>query len=214
MEELAYTAANPSVKVFRQAIAIDERRRLFRLKAWDEPQTFLSNPYAPEARRKPQDILQVWFAGVHADIGGGYREAESAISKYPLLWMLEEAVKEKLTVDRRTVNQLAWGHPRKGSPFRYVAPDAAADAHDSMNPAWRLLEAVPKKDKYKEWPERRSVLGHYIPCAEPRLIPEGAVIHESVVRRMEARRDYRPVNLPREYKIFDMPAPPPAHEAG
>ena len=81
MEELAFTLMNPSVKVFRQAMAIDERRRMFRLKPWDDPQEFQSNPFAPDTNKKPQDILQVWFAGMHADIGGGYKEAESQISQ-------------------------------------------------------------------------------------------------------------------------------------
>jgi uncharacterized protein (DUF2235 family) len=213
MEELAFTAANPSVKVFRQAIAIDERRRMFRLKKWDDPQHFLSNPYAPDQARKPQDILQVWFAGVHADIGGGYKEAESQISKYPLLWMIDEARKEKLTVNPSTVNQLAWGRSRKNSPFQYVAPSCTGEVHNSMNPAWRLLEGVPKNDKYKEWPERKSMYGYYIPCEEPRFIPEGAVIHESVVKRIAEVRDYKPVNMPRSYTTLPMPAPPPEHEA-
>jgi uncharacterized protein (DUF2235 family) len=42
-EELAYTLQNPSVETFRQAISIDERRAMFRLKKWDEPQTFKLN---------------------------------------------------------------------------------------------------------------------------------------------------------------------------
>ena len=73
--------------------------------------------------------MQVWFAGVHSDIGGGYPERQSALSKYPLLWMIEEAVKHGLKVDRRTVNQLGWGRKRKNSPFDYVAPDYLARSH-------------------------------------------------------------------------------------
>lgn len=207
-EELAFTMQNPSVRVFRQAMSIDERRRMFRLKPWDDPQHFLFNPYAPDSSRKDQDILQVWFAGVHADIGGGYPEAQSQVSKYPLLWMIGEARKHQLEVNPRTVNQLAWGKSRKNSPFKYVAPDYAADMHNSMNFAWRALEMFPKDARYREWPERRTFLGSYIPCGEPRFIPDGAVIHESVVKRIEARKDYRPVNMPKTYKIFDMPEPP------
>lgn len=214
LEELAFTIANPSVKTFRQAISIDERRAMFRLKQWDDPQTYLSNPWKDPEKGVPQDILQVWFAGVHGDIGGGYPEAESQVSKYPLLWMIDEACKFGLTVNPRTVNQLAWGRQRKGSPFHYVAPDFRADAHDSMNFAWRLLEYVPKSDRYKEWPERKSLLGFYIPDAEPRVIPEDAVIHESVVKRIEARKDYKPVNMPKSYKVFDMPTPPVELPAG
>ena len=47
--------------------------------------------------------------------------------------------------------------------------------------------------------------GFYIPDAEPRLIPEGAVVHESVVKRMGAVNDYRPVNLPAKYETWPMP---------
>ena len=43
LEELAFTLANPSVQTFRQAISIDERRCMFRLKKWDDPQTFKHN---------------------------------------------------------------------------------------------------------------------------------------------------------------------------
>ena len=76
-----------------------------------------------------------------------------------------------------------------------------------------MLEGILKKDKYKEWPERRSLLGRYIPWCEPRFIPEGAVIHQSVLERMKAREDYKPVNMPKTYKTFDMPTEPEPHEA-
>src|SRR5262249_29225172 len=215
LEELAFTIANPSVRVFRQAIAIDERRRMFRLKPWDDPQTFLSNPWQDPRKGTRQDILQVWFAGVHADIGGGYKEAESQVSKYPLLWMIDEAVKCGLTANPSTVNQLAWGVPRKGSPFTYVEPHAAANMHNSMNLAWRLLECIPKRSKFREWQKRWSLLGLYIPGCEPRFIPDGAVIHQSVEDRMADRKDYRPVNLPenKNYRIFDNPKRPQPHGA-
>jgi hypothetical protein len=37
--------------------------------------------------------------------------------------------------------------------------------------------------------------------AEPRSIPEGALVHASVVERMKARSDYKPVNLPNAYIV-------------
>jgi uncharacterized protein (DUF2235 family) len=75
---LPHTRRNPSVEVFRHAMAIDERRRMFRLNRWIEPQPFVKNPFDRSAPPTQQDIKQVWFAGVHADIGGGYPEEESA----------------------------------------------------------------------------------------------------------------------------------------
>ena len=181
---------------------------MFRLKQWDDPQTYLSNPWKDPDKGEPQDILQVWFAGVHADIGGGYPEKESGLSKYPLLWMIDEATKCGLKVNQATVNQLAWGVQRKGSPFSYVPPDIRGDLHTSLRSAWWLLEYLPKSAKYKEWPARRSYLGYYIPDAEPRFIPDGAVIHESALQRMDALPSYRPVNFPKHFEKFPMPIPP------
>ena len=151
---------------------------------------------------------------MHADIGGGYPEIQSGLSKYPLLWMIEEAVKCGLKVDRRTVNQLGWGRQRKSSPFSYVKPDflpdpgnpesAAWQPHNSMNAAWRAIEYLPKKNKYREWQARRSLLGRYIPNAEPRLIPEDALIHESAIAKIANDPNYKPVNIPRKYQTIPM----------
>ena len=207
LEELAFTLVNPSVQTFRQAISIDERRCMFRLKKWDDPQTFKHNRFN-DAHAEPQDILQVWFAGVHADIGGGYPEKESGLSKYPLLWMIDEAIKCGLKVNQATVNQLAWGIQRKGSPYSYVVPDVRGDLHTSLRGAWWLLEYLPKSAKYREWPERKVHFGYYIPDGEPRLIPDGAIIHESALQRMDAMPNYRPVNLPKQFEKFPMPVPP------
>jgi uncharacterized protein (DUF2235 family) len=211
LQKLAYVEHNPSVKMFRQAISIDERRRMFRLDPWTQSQTFMRNRFSKTNNAEPQDALQVWFSGVHADIGGGYPEKESGLSKYPLIWMIEEAVKSGLSVNRQTVNQLAWGIQRKGSPFSYVAPDLTCDPHDPMSPAWKLLEYLPKADRYKEWQARKSRFGHYIPNAEPRIIPPDSVVHESVVKRMQMVATYRPINLPASYQVFPMPSAPPEH---
>jgi uncharacterized protein (DUF2235 family) len=208
LQRLAHTRHNPSVKIFRQAIAMDERRRMFRLDPWSQPQTFMKNRFSKIHNAEPQDSLQVWFAGMHADIGGGYPEKESGLSKFPLLWMIDEAVKCGLAVDRRTVNQLAWGIQRKGSPYSYVAPDIMCAPHDSMSGGWRILEKIPKADKYREWDARKSILGHYIPNAEPRPIPLDAFVHESVVERMRAVSDYQPVNMPPRYQVVSMPSGP------
>lgn len=204
LEELAWTLQNPSVQEFRQAISIDERRRMFRLKTWDDPQTWRPVRFN-DAKSAPQDIVQVWFAGVHSDIGGGYPEKESGLSKYPLLWMIDEAEKSGLKFNHANVNQLAWGIPRKNSPFSYVAPDVCGEVHTSLRGAWRILEFLPKSAKHREWLARQVCFGFYIPDAEPRPIPEGAVIHESVVKRMEKVSDYRPVNLPAKYETVPMP---------
>ena len=152
--------------------------------------------------------MQVWFAGVHADIGGGYPEKESSLSKYPLIWMIDEAVKSGLAVNPRSVNQMAWGVQRRNSPFSYVAPDVAGELHTSLAGAWWILEYIPKNAKYKEWPARHAHFGFYIPDAEPRFIPDGALIHDSALKRMAAVEEYKPVNLPAHYDTVPMPVGP------
>ena len=47
LQTLRYTRTNPIVKTFRQAIAIDERRRMFRLNRWTLPQDYRPNPFNP-----------------------------------------------------------------------------------------------------------------------------------------------------------------------
>ena len=96
---------------------------MFRLKKWDEPQTFAHNRFN-DAHSEPQDILQVWFSGVHADIGGGYPEVQSGLSKYPPIWMIAEAVKCGLAVDPRNVNQLAWGGSARAARSPMSRPNA------------------------------------------------------------------------------------------
>lgn len=78
---------NPKVYCARHALAIDERRKDFKNVGWGsrsaEPQRL------PDA---PPWLQQIWFAGNHADIGGGYSENESRLSDNSLHWMLEQAM--------------------------------------------------------------------------------------------------------------------------
>src|ERR1700730_6283444 len=112
---LPHTRRNPSVEVFRHAIAIDERRRMIRLNRWIEPQPFVKNPFDRAAPPTQQDIKQVWFAGVHADIGGGYPEEESGLAKFPLDWMIREAVEKGLKINAAVRRHIGLGRARIGS---------------------------------------------------------------------------------------------------
>ncbi|KQN74689.1 DUF2235 domain-containing protein [Sphingomonas sp. Leaf62] len=61
-----------------QALAIDERRRNFLPAIWD------SSEIGPD-----QDVDQVWFAGAHSNIGGGY--PDPVLSDQAFLWMVDKA---------------------------------------------------------------------------------------------------------------------------
>ena len=193
LQTLPYTRTNPSVRTFRHAIALDERRRMFRLNRWTAQQLFKAGR---DAAPVPQDCLEVLFAGVHADVGGGYPEAESAISKFPLRWMIAQAEAHGLLISEQRRQHMVEGIQPAVSKTVYVPPNAAASIHDSMNPGWACLEIIPKRVKYKEWPVRRSLLGFYLPLSEPRQFSEISNAHESVRDRIEKHGIARPPNLP------------------
>jgi len=72
--KLRFTADNPDIAIGRHAVSIDERRAFFRSNLW--------RPSPKLTEHGPRDVQQVWFPGVHCDIGGGYPEAKSGVSKY------------------------------------------------------------------------------------------------------------------------------------
>ena len=75
---------NETVENAYQALAIDDERKTFHPILWD-PEAL---PY--------QTIKQVWFCGMHTDVGGGYNEQE--LSDIPFSWMKEMAVNHGLLI--------------------------------------------------------------------------------------------------------------------
>lgn len=122
--KLPYVANNPDIEIGRHAVSIDERRAFFRSHLWRLPDE-------PASARGPRDLKQVWFAGVHCDVGGGYPEPQSGLAKIALDWMLQEAKKAGLAVDPAKEAEVLG---RTGSG-KYVAPDPNGMAHESLTGA-------------------------------------------------------------------------------
>ena len=200
LQTLPYTRTNSYVETFRQAIAVDERRRMFRINRWAEPQPYQPNPFDENSAR-PQDIKQVWFSGVHADIGGGYPETVSGPAKYPLGWLIDEASDHGLQISRPMYNHLVLGQTIHGGTRPYAPPSFTAQLHNSMTIGWKPFEVIPKRIKWRDWPQRRSLLGWYLPLSEPRRIDDGSRIHYSVFDRFDADPTYRPINLPPRERV-------------
>lgn len=191
LRTLPYTRLNPSVRAFRHAIAIDERRRMFRLNKWKEGQLYVEDPFSHPPVKVPQDSVQLRFAGVHSDVGGGYPEAQSGLAKIPLIWMIEEAVKNGLRIDEAAFRRIALGEDPK-----YARPDPLGPLHNSLTLGWWPLEIIPKSAKWREW-RRWSLLGWYLPLGEPRVVVQADALHPAVVERQDRATDprYNPVNL-------------------
>jgi uncharacterized protein (DUF2235 family) len=123
---LPYTQALNGVAVVRHAVSIDERRAFFR-----------TNLITLDPSR---DMKEVWFPGDHCDVGGGYVERDSGLSKITLEWMIDEAKNAGLKFDAARVD-LVLGRRGQG----YAPPDPKATLHNSLTWPWWPAEFIPKK---------------------------------------------------------------------
>jgi uncharacterized protein (DUF2235 family) len=186
----AFTKRNRSVESVRHAVAIDERRTMFRPQLWPEGGEYWGNPFN-KAAAKLQDVREVWFAGVHGDVGGGYPEAESGLAKVALEWMIGQTGPLGLLYRTQAVNEVVLG--RSGDKH-YIPPDPHAKPHNSMSWGWSVLEFLP------QWRGKFPKGGRLIiPFFARRPIPPGARVHQSVADR--ANGDGRPPNMPADFLI-------------
>jgi hypothetical protein len=112
------TNLHPDVLNAYQALSIDERRAEF-------PPTLWTPPNPPVAG---QTLAQVWFAGVHCDVGGGY--PETGLSDITFGWMLGKAQALGLQID-------------PGVAVQYGTIDAK-NALGLLHNSWDVLWGFPK----------------------------------------------------------------------
>jgi uncharacterized protein (DUF2235 family) len=124
------TALSTKVKLAYQALAIDERRGPFEPTLWTR-----------QGDATNQVLEQVWFAGVHSDVGGGY--ADSALSDIPLLWLVDRAAAAGLDFTAGSFSgavpqdeHLADEARRSG---RLVQPRVTGEVHDSLKGVYRWV---------------------------------------------------------------------------
>ena len=178
--KLPYTAQNPDMANGRHAVSIDERRCYFRNNLWG-------------AALPGQNLKQVWFAGVHSDIGGSYAESESGLSKITLEWMICEALPAGLLVDGQKAARVLGRIP----PPPPVPPDPNAKLHNSLTPWWWILELLPHS--YYDPLSKRTKWR--IPLGARRSIPDGSVLHATVEEKRRVDPSYKPHNLPGNWEI-------------
>ncbi len=115
------------------AMAIDERRRPF------EPTPFERQKDAPAA----QTIEQVWFAGVHSDVGGGYLDPR--LADIALLWMVDRAAAHGLVFEPEWFRRTASPDKTRRQSGEEVRPDALGEQHDSMSLFYRLMKPLDRR---------------------------------------------------------------------
>ena len=88
IERFHDTALHPQVRHGYHAVALDEERAEFMPTLWDDR----------------DGIEQVWFCGVHSNVGGGY--ADTGLSDLALNWMIAEAKINGLRFDGNSLADL------------------------------------------------------------------------------------------------------------
>jgi uncharacterized protein (DUF2235 family) len=173
------SSANRELKVVRHAVALDERRAMFAQNLWR------GNP------KHKQDVKEVWFAGVHGDVGGGYPDAEAGLALITLAWMVREAKELGMTFDPRTEAEIL----PDLDPEAVARHFAAAPLHDSLTKAWQLLEYLPMP-RWEQAGNGRWQRRWRAHAGRRRYVPPEALVHTSVFLRTRAGADYAPPNLP------------------
>jgi len=109
-----------------QALAIDEQRRPFKPAVW-EPQTDSEN----------QIVQQVWFSGVHSDVGGGY--GDTGLSDIALTWMVHRALINGLEFKPRTIIPAPGSIILSSERSARVDPESKGILHKSRTTFYRLM---------------------------------------------------------------------------
>ena len=125
------------------AVSIDERRAQFKPTLWTNPDG--------SALVNNAQVEQVWFPGVHCDVGGSY--AEDKLSEITLSWMLQKAIKHGLILSAEAKARNLMPSPK----------NVLGQAHE----AWSLVP----------WgiPEHRQVP----PCATMANTVQGRLDHDA-----------------------------------
>lgn len=128
------------------------------------------------AHTDDEHLTQVWFAGMHSDVGGGY--PDDAMAHVPLCWMADEVCKAGLRIRQDALRE--WR----------ARANANGPMHDSRRGPASYYRYKPRlvsevcRDRFRG-----------VHVARPK-------IHESVFRRiMTGRCDYAPIVLPDRYAI-------------
>jgi uncharacterized protein (DUF2235 family) len=162
----------------RQALALDDARTTFHPLLWNESR----NPENAVAKSvRDMRLCQVWFAGAHSNVGGGY--PDDALSYCSLEWMMGEAAAKGLTFTQKGLIDL-WG---------LKSPNGKL--YDSRKGVAGYYRYGPRKIAVLSSFKDRGDWRDNVAIARP-------LIHESVFQRIRGSGDhYAPTAIPDRYGI-------------
>jgi uncharacterized protein (DUF2235 family) len=175
--ELPDRVLNSKVHFARHALALDDERTTFHPLLWTETDGVLPDSKMPLS---DQRLVQVWFAGMHSNVGGGY--PDDAMAFVPLHWMMNEA-------------------KRRGLNFKSAPnddPDALKAVRSAEDKDGRLYDSRSGLGSYYRYgPRNVAELCNDKDNDVYIRIPK---IHQSVFDRIDSGANaYAPIGLPASY---------------
>ena len=212
------------------ALGLEDERDAFKPVLWDE--RYVKSPdglvpmtdgWAPprveNGRLAPIDeerMSQVWFVGVHSDVGGGY--PQDGLSYFTLDWMIDRARVYGLELCDEQTDELAplanrfdkLNDSRRGfgSYYRYK-PRKLADIYSlppyrlSVKGDWRHIKQLFNNEPDPEHEVRHQLADRQAKKEDLPARPDPK-IHQGAFDRVDASSDgYVPIVIPRDYAIAD-----------
>lgn len=160
INELKYgfhdTEVNPLVDIRLHAMAIDEPRHSFAPSLWT----------APKFKRTVHDrspTEQVWFAGAHSDVGGGYvrwtRPKTTGLSFLPLAWMmqrLEQLVIATEPIAEEPVLDTALP-PQRRKPIPFYKSDLLEEQAGVIGSVLPTMQGLSYAEQHEPWAKLYTV---------------------------------------------------------
>lgn len=166
------------------ALSLDDQRTTFHPVLWDESN--MPPVYPQPNLTKQEKLTQIWFAGVHSNVGGGY--PDDSLAYIPLYWIWKEAKDCDLEF--------------KKSPD--ADPDAFLAALSKEDKDGRLYDSRSGLGGYYRYGPRDVGVLCNSEAQDPRDFVKitSPKIHETVFRRIAVgAHSYAPVGLPKAYDI-------------
>ena len=184
--ELPSRVLDPRVQRACHALALDDERTTFHPVLWDESAQV---PPDPDQERDLSDerISQVWFSGMHSNVGGGY--PDDSLARIPQYWIMTEAQKCGLRF--------------KSTPN--ADPDSMINTRAGRDKDGRLYDSRSGLGSYYRYGPRKlaelcseklsNKLGDGVLVRTPK-------IHESVLKRVQNNaHPCAPLGIPAQYDV-------------
>lgn len=149
------------------ALAVDEKRKTFTPTLWQ---------LSPKAIEDGEQVSeQVWFPGVHSNVGGGY--ADSGLSDIALQWMIDKAHNTGLEFDKDTLQN--------------IKPETGGELRNSTSGIFRLMRKLVRTIN--------SGVTYSIDEETGKRVQQNVVRNESIhytcMQRRHLQNKYKPKNL-------------------